>query len=257
MRYKGRLLSSKLVLGFFMFMGTEVTSQENMCEEYQFGDITRNQIAVFSSLGDMSDGNPGELREIFYRHEYVKQPHIRGTFGKYPPPDYELGIGFEINIDDGQPVPQSSQRYTRKYKTNRDFTVKIESTWVSLSQHLPSKAALPVDGSIAIGDYEVVGEKYGMQEVSYLRAIEQKGAGDYAVRTSKNSDVFLGWHAQEIQSFMKCQKVSDAVTVPLCEYFQVIGGFLVETHFKRSLIGDLEKIRRRSADFVTCLFKDN
>jgi hypothetical protein len=95
-------------------MGTQVTSQENMCEEYRLGDITRGQIAVFRSLEDMSDGIPGELKEIFYRQKYVKQPHIRGYFGQYPPPEYEVDIGFEINIYTGQPFPKSINRYTRE-----------------------------------------------------------------------------------------------------------------------------------------------
>jgi hypothetical protein len=238
-------------------MGTEVFSQENMCEQYRSGDITRNQIAVFSSLEDMSDNKPDELKEIFYRQEYVKQPHIRGSFGRYPPPDYELDIRFEINIDTGRPIPQSSQGYTRKYKTNRDFSVKISNTRASLAQHLPPQVALPIEGYIAIEDYEVIGAQYGMQEVSYLDAIEQKDAGDYAFRTNKYSNIFLDWRAEELHSFMRCQKITDAMTVPHCKYFEIIDGFLAETHFKRVLIDDFETIRRLSTEFVTCLFKEN
>ncbi len=228
-----------------------------MCEEYRLGDVTRNQIAVFRSLEDMSDGNPEEIKEIFYRPEYVKQPHIRGSFGQYPPPEYELGISFEINIDTGQPVPQSSQGYTNKYKTNRDFSVKIKNTWSPLTQHLPPQAALPLDGSITVEDYRVIGEKYGMLEVSYLGAIEQKGADAYAHRTNRNSDFFLEWQAQELLAFMKCQKSTDAVKVPHCEHFQIIDGFLTKTRFKRSLMDEFETIRRRSTDFVTCIFGEN
>lgn len=228
-----------------------------MCEEYRLGDITRNQIAVFRSLEDRSDGNPEELKEIFYRPEYVKQPHIRGSFGQYPPPDFELGISFEINIDTGQPVPQSNQSYTKKYKTNRDFSVNIRSTWAPLSHLLPSQAALPLDGSITVGDYRVIGERYGMLEVSYLSVIEQKAADAYAHRTNRNSDFFLEWQAQELIAFMKCQKSTEVIKVPHCEHFQIIDGFRAKTRFKRSLMGEFEKIRRRSTDFVTCIFGEN
>ncbi|WP_157046579.1 hypothetical protein [Roseovarius sp. 217] len=251
------VLYRALLFGSFVLFSSEVVAQHPACLAFAGGQATTNQIAVFRSLADIDDATPSALRTISYREEYVKQPHLRGNFGQYPPPEYELGIGFQINIDNGQPVPQSDQTYTKAYRQNRDFQVFIESTWASISDHLHPVVALPIDRSVTVKDYEVIGQRYGKLEVSYLSALEAKKADDYALRTNRNSSVFLEFDENDLLSYMKCGKTTKFVKVPHCEHFQKIDGFLTKTRFKRSLIGDHETIIRLSTNFVNCLFTEN
>lgn len=243
-----------LIFLFTLSINSESQAGKDVCYEYRKGNLTENKIAVFSDLADMADRTPDRLKEIRYRVEYVKQPHIRGYFGEYPPPDFELGLGFEINIASGQPVPQNNRDYVNSYKSNPDFQVKIQNTWFTLWDHLPPKIALPIDGSINVDEYDVVGQQYGMQEISYRKAIIQKGAGNYTSRFDKETEIFFDKRQDELKSFMTCKKASTIVKLPHCNYVQIIHGFIVESRFKRYLIDDLDVIKRRSRDFVSCLF---
>lgn len=249
-------LRHSFLLGIMVVVGPEVVAQSLSCEEFRSGKTTTSRIAVFKNLEDMSDGEPSELRTMSYRKDYVKQPHIRGYFGQYPPPDYELGIGFEINIDTGKPVPQSDQAYTSRYKENRDFRVSIRSTWATLAEHLHPAVALPIDRSVTTEDYEVIGQRYEFSEVSFISAIEAKSAGDYALRANRNSNVFLDFDGTDLSSYMICRKTTEIVKVPHCEHFQILAGFLTETRFKSSLIDDYETIISLSETFVGCLFAE-
>lgn len=228
-----------------------------MCKEYRFGDVIRNKIAVLINHGDIAEGKTPKLKEIFYLSEYVKQPHMRGYFGKYPPPDYEIGIGFEINVDSGLPVPQNRYAYTQTYKTNRDFNINIQSTRFNLSEHFPPHAGFKTKSEIRVEDYEVIGQHHDMKEISYRSSIQRTGADAYIVDKSKNSDFFMKWRENELLAFMMCSKVTTFVKVAHCEHYQIIDGFLVKTRFKRSLMSDYETILRRSTQFFICLFKEN
>ena|GEM_PF-6670493 len=250
------LLCWTVLPGLMTVAASEVVAEDLSCDEFRNGIVMSSEIAVFQDLADMSDGEPGELRTITYLEVYVKQPHLRGLFGQYPPPDWEFEIGFQINVDTGQPTPQDNPDYARSHRENRDFIVSVSSTWVTVSEHFPPAVALPVDGSITVKDYEVAGRKYGMLEVSFLPAIALKGAGDYARERNENLNVFIDLDGNDLRTYMTCQAVKGHLNVPSCHHVQIIDGFLAKTRFKRSLIGDYERIANLSEKFVKCLFLD-
>ena len=243
-----------LLVGIMAVTGPAVIAQHPSCKEFGGGKVTTNRIAVLGGLEEIGNAEPSELRMMTYREEYVKQPHIRGWFGQYPAPDYETGISFEINIDTGQPVPQSDQAYSKTYRKNRGFELKIRSTWVSLAEHLHPAVALPIDRSVTTEDYEEIGRRYGMLKVSFLSALEANNGDDYSLSTNQNRDVFLEQSESGLLAYMTCQKLTGAVKVPHCEHVTIIDGFLTKVRFMRSLIDDHDTIIRRSRDFVNCLF---
>ncbi|WP_411975549.1 hypothetical protein [Sulfitobacter faviae] len=243
-----------LLVGIMALSGPAVFAQHSSCKEFRGDKPKINRIAVLEGVEEIGNAEPSNLRMMAYREEYVKQPHIRGWFGQYPAPNYEIGISFEINIDTGQPVPQSDRSYTRTYRENRDFSVRIASTWLDLAEHLPPAVALPIDRSVSTGDYEVIGERYGMSEVSFLPALKANNGDDYALRTNRNQDIFLKRSDSGLLAYMTCQKLIGAVKVAYCQHVEIIDGFLAEVRFKRSLIDDHDTIIRRSREFVNCLF---
>ena len=247
-------LSRALLIGIMALSGPTAFAQHSSCKEFRGDKPKTNRIAVLKGVEEIGNAEPIDLRLMSYREEYVKQPHIRGSFGQYPAPNYEIGISFEIDIDTGQPVPQSDRSYTRTYRENRDFSVRIASTWLDLAEHFPPAVALPIDRSVSTEDYEVIGERYGMSEVSFLPALKANNGDDYALRTNRNQDIFLKRRDSGLLAYMTCQKLIGAVKVPYCQHVEIIDGFLAEVRFKRSLIDDHDTIIRRSREFVNCLF---
>ncbi|MEP4978984.1 hypothetical protein [Ascidiaceihabitans sp.] len=227
-------------------------SDTDACSLYTRGKLTENEISVYRSLEEIRVIPPPASKRLTYRNEYLAQPHLRGATG-YP---YEISMSFEMNIDTGQPVPQFNRAYTKTIKQNRDFRITIRSTWSEIEKHLPSRIALPIERTIAVEDYEVAAEQYGMSQVVYPDVHAEIGSNTYARRFHGKNDIFLTLENGKIQGFMVCDK-DGAVVVPHCEKTYIQHSFLVEVRFKRILLGDLSSIRQHAVNFLDCILKEN
>ena len=250
---------ARLLVLILLILPANAMTDESTCSRYRLGPLITDEIAIFHSLEEQALVPPPRFMTLTFRGEYAP-PQGRGRsypgkpYGYYP---YRTGYIFQLNLDSGQPVPQrgaEASEYVKNHRTNRDFRIEIVSTWSEREELIPAYAGLPPDGSISLSDYEVIGEGYGMQEISFERAFEGNAAAAYAQLLGRRYQLFVREENGEINAFMRCHRDGD-VEVPHCEFVENIDPFRVKVRLKRSLLDDLDVILDQSRDFVSCLMQ--
>lgn len=225
------------------------SKQPSSCSKFRNGPTVQEQIAIFSKR-PVEDPKAYQLKTITFRQEYI--------FGILSPPDTDglpsHGRTFGINIDDGQPLSEETQRGSKLFQV-REVTIDIEGrSSQSLTLSLKAYADVPFTPD------ENVGGKYSPTEP--VLAYTNSFLFDYEhVKVERGKSKDVDFYAKRDASgtvigTLICD-LPGSVPFPGCTLALRDENFFIETNGRRTTFeSDLPKIEKLAQDFTACLLSD-